>query len=107
MTPNNGSLAFVPITLNLGSTTPTFSGGDIIPNGSQTDNVFVKVPSGSSLDDLQLNGSSAEVSGPVDDNTKFNLSHVCDGNGPGPSVTPVPGPTVAPEAVTVAPAFTG
>jgi hypothetical protein len=64
LTPNNGTLAFVSITLDLGASTPTLTGSDIIANGSQTDNVFVKVPSGSSLDDLQLSGSSAEVGGP-------------------------------------------
>jgi len=84
LTPNNGSLAFVTITLNLDGTTKTFpTDGAIIPNGSQQDNVFVQVPTGFSLADLETTGSSAEVSGPVDANTKFNLSHVCDGTGSG------------------------
>src|SRR3954471_5461232 len=44
--PNNGSAAFAAITLDLGSETVTFSGAEIVPNGSQTDNVFVAVPAG-------------------------------------------------------------
>ena len=90
LTPNDGSLAFVTITLNLDGTTKTFpTDGPIIPNGSQQDNVFVQVPTGFSLDDLETSGSSAEVSGPVDSNTKFNLSHVCDGASGGLSVNKV------------------
>ena len=42
--PNNGSASFTSITLNLGSETLTFSGAAIVPNGTQTDNVFVAVP---------------------------------------------------------------
>jgi len=82
LTPNNGSLSFVSITLNLDGTTKTFSGSDIIPNGTQTDNVFVEVPAGFSLDDLLTSGSSAVVSPSADPETNlFNLSHVCDGSG--------------------------
>jgi hypothetical protein len=64
------------------------------------DNVFIQVPAGFSLDDLQLTGSSAQVSGPVDENTKFNLSHVCKG-------TPATTTTQAPQVVPAAAKFTG
>jgi hypothetical protein len=84
LTPNDGSLTFVTITLQLDGTTKTFpADGPIIPNGSQQDNVFVQVPAGFALDDLVTAGSSAEADGPVGENTKFNLSHVCDGSGSG------------------------
>lgn len=94
LTPNNGSSAFVSITLNLGDDTVTVSGDDIIPNGVQEDNVFVAVPDGYEVDDLVLAGSSAEVTGPA---TKFVLSHVCTG-GTTPTTTPTTvTPTTQPE----------
>ena len=91
LTPNNGTLAFVSITLNLGGgTTKTFpAAGPIIPNNGMLDNVYVQVPAGFSLDDLQLTGSSAQVSGPVTENTKFNLGGVCEGVPPTTTTVPV------------------
>ena len=84
VTPNNGSLSFDEIRLNIdGLGVVAFSGSDIIPNGSQTDNVFVQVPSGSELDDLLLANSEADIIGTVPQNSNFNLSHVCDGTGEG------------------------
>ena len=77
LAPNNGGSSFVSITLNLGSETVTFSGSQIVPNGSQTDNVFVAVPAGHELTDLQIEGSSATYTGVTA--TQFNLSHVCEG----------------------------
>ncbi len=77
LTPNNGSSAFTSITLNLNGTATTFSGAQIVPNGGQTDNVFVAVPPGHALTDLQTAGSSATYSGATP--TKFVLSHVCPG----------------------------
>jgi len=82
VTPNNGSLSFDEIRLNIdGLGVVAFSGSDIIPNGSQTDNVFIQVPSGSEIDDLLLADSEADIIGDVPENSNFNLSHVCDGTG--------------------------
>jgi len=84
VTPNNGSLSFDEIRLNIdGLGVVAFSGSDIIPNGSQTDNVFIQVPSGSEIDDLLLADSEADIIGDVPENSNFNLSHVCDGTGEG------------------------
>ena len=100
--PNNGSFAFVSITLALtggGSTTATMSGGTIIKNGSQSDNVFVAVPNGYSLSDLVLAGSSADIA-PASGSVRFVLSHLCDGS-PAPTTT-----TEAPTTTTEAPTTT-
>lgn len=74
--PNSGAGSFISITLSLnngsGPTSFTFSGAQIIPNGSQTDNVFVQVPAGYEIDDIV--GGTAVISGTGD---KFNLSHSC------------------------------
>jgi LPXTG-motif cell wall-anchored protein len=95
--PNNGSASFVTITLNLTSETVVFSGAQIMPNGSQTDNVFVAVPAGHLLTDLVTSGSSATYTGTTP--TKFNLSHVCVGNVPPPTTTTT---TTAPTTTTTA-----
>lgn len=81
--PNDGTYAFVTISLNLGGTIVDFDGSAIVSNGGQADNVFVSVPSGYSLSDLQTFGSEAEItpggayssSGGV----QFVLSYLCDG----------------------------
>ena len=78
ITPNNGSHEFTSITLNVAGTLRTFSGGVIVGNGSQRDNVFVAVPAGYSADDLRAGGSSAEITDAAR-RTKFVLSHVCLG----------------------------
>jgi LPXTG-motif cell wall-anchored protein len=83
--PNDGSAAFVTITLNLTTETVAFSGAQIVPNGSQTDNVFVAVPAGHTLTDLVTLGSSATYTGSTP--TLFNLSHVCDGTVPPTTTT--------------------
>jgi LPXTG-motif cell wall-anchored protein len=83
--PNDGSSAFVTITLNLTSETVVFSGAQIVPNGSQTDNVFVAVPAGHLLTDLLTSGSSATYTGSTP--TRFNLSHVCEGTVPPTTTT--------------------
>ena len=75
--PNNGSATITSITLNLKGTLVTFSGADIIRNGSQTDNVFVKVPTGYLTTDIQLAGSEAGYSGKAPN--QFVLSHICTG----------------------------
>jgi LPXTG-motif cell wall-anchored protein len=95
--PNNGSASFVTITLNLTSETVVFSGAQIMPNGSQTDNVFVAVPAGHLLTDLVTSGSSATYTGTTP--TKFNLSHVCVGTVPPPTTTTT---TTAPTTTTTA-----
>src|SRR5581483_9842761 len=65
----------------------------VVLNGGQYDNLFVKVPAGKSLSDLQLSGSYAEYTG-VGTPQQFNLSHVCDGGGtPTPTSTPTRTPT--------------
>jgi LPXTG-motif cell wall-anchored protein len=79
LAPNDGSSAFVSITLNLTSETLTFSGAQIIENHGQGDNVFVAVPAGHVLTDLQTTGSFAVYSGATP--KRFNLSSVCEGNG--------------------------
>ena len=79
--PNNGSASFQTIVLNLGDAQPaTFSGAAIVPNGTQTDNVFVAVPAGHELTDLQVSGSYAAYTGT--EPNKFNLSHICEGDVP-------------------------
>ena len=75
LVPNNGESSFESITLNLNGTYFTFTGEDIVPNGDQTDNVFVAVPDGYSLTDLVAEGSSATYSGATPN--QFNLSHIC------------------------------
>ncbi|MGA1723707.1 MAG: hypothetical protein ACO4B6_07170, partial [Ilumatobacteraceae bacterium] len=85
ITPNNGSHEFTSITLNVAGTSRTFSGGAIVGNGSQRDNVFVAVPAGYSADDLRAGGSSAEITDAAR-RTKFVLSHVCIGEADEPVV---------------------
>ena len=52
----------------------------IIKNGVQEDNVFVKVPNGKTLSQLELAGSSALITPDVPSPSQFTLSHLCDGN---------------------------
>jgi hypothetical protein len=75
LAPNNGSSSFTSITLNLKGTLVSFGLDRIIRNGIQSDNVFVAVPAGSSITDLQLSGSFATYAGSAP--KKFNLSHLC------------------------------
>ena len=82
LAPNNGTSSFFTVILNLRTgvdTTETlnFTGDQLVPNGSQTDNIFVAVPSGHSLGDLVALGSYATYTGNVPN--EFNLSHTCDG----------------------------
>jgi LPXTG-motif cell wall-anchored protein len=105
--PNDGSAAFVTITLNLTTETVVFSGAQIVPNGSQTDNVFVAVPAGHTLTDLVTLGSSATYTGSTP--TLFNLSHVCDGTVPPTTTTTTQASTTttaAPTTTTTAPPTT-
>src|SRR5215510_8523498 len=77
LTPNNGSLAFVTITLNLDGTTKSFpADGPIIPRGPQQDNVFARAPTDFPPAPLETSGSSAEGGGRVEGNRNFNLPHV-------------------------------
>jgi LPXTG-motif cell wall-anchored protein len=99
--PNNGSAAFVTITLNLTSETVVFSGSQILPNGSQNDNVFVGVPSGHTLTDLMTSGSSATYTGSLP--IQFNLSTVCEGTVPPTTTTTTTAPATT---TTTAPATT-
>ena len=78
--PNTG-FAFFTIHLNIsGLGLVNFSGGQIIPNGGQQDNVFIAVPAGKSLTDLSQAGSSADITPPQPAPRQFNLSHTCHGN---------------------------
>ena len=79
LAPNNGQYAFTSMNLNIGGSATLISGADIVANGGQTDNVFVAVPEGASLDDLIAAGSSAMVD-PYSTKVKFVLSHVCEGD---------------------------
>ena len=84
--PNDGSAAFQTIVLELGDAAPvTFSGAAIVANGTQTDNVFVAVPAGHTLEDLRLDGSHATYTGA--EPKLFNLSHVCEGEVPEETTT--------------------
>ncbi|HUF98304.1 MAG TPA: LPXTG cell wall anchor domain-containing protein [Ilumatobacter sp.] len=85
--PANGTWTFVTITLNLGGDDLfVFTGDDIVVMGDKFDNVFVQVPEGFELGDLQLEGSSADVT-PSTGDPKFVLSHLCDGDGPPPTTS--------------------
>jgi uncharacterized protein (DUF2141 family) len=86
ITPNSGGAAFVTFHLNLGDAT-TYNTSSFVPNGSQTDNVFVLVPAGKTLTDLDKGGSSADITGTA---TKFTLSGVCAGKSK-PSIETDPG----------------
>ena len=77
---NNGVSAFVTIVLNLDGTTVSFTGPQIVLNGTQHDNVFVAVPAGSTLASLEAAGSYAVHTGVEPEN--FNLSTVCNGTVP-------------------------
>jgi hypothetical protein len=74
--PNSGAGSFLSITLVLnngsGDTSFTFSGDDLVPNGDQTDNIFVAVPAGYQLDDIVSGTAVISGTGRV-----FNLSHTC------------------------------
>jgi hypothetical protein len=86
ISPNNGDSEFVTFHLNLGDTFYTISIDDILTNGSQKDNVFVKVPDWSTLDSLIATDSTAAISWNEDvpQPKKFQLSGV---------VQPVPEPS--------------
>jgi hypothetical protein len=79
ISPNNGHSAFVTFNLALVHPTETYTTNVFIPNGTQTDNVFVAVPSGHVLTDLQTGGSTADIlwDGIGNAPEKFQLSHIC------------------------------
>ncbi len=88
ISPNNGTYHFVSMHLYVDGVAYDFSAWTtIIKNGSQEDNVFVKVPAGKTLADLQMadpNNAANKSYALVTPNTpapgNFNLSHLCDGN---------------------------
>ncbi len=86
ITPNSGGSSFVTFHLNLGDVS-TYDTSSYVPNGAQTDNVFVQVPAGKTLTSLDNTGSSADVTW---DGThapsKFTLSGTCAGSAPSPDV---------------------
>jgi hypothetical protein len=82
LTPNNGDSSFASIVLNVDGETFAFTGfPPIIENSSQTDNVFVPVPSGHLVTGLETSGSYATYAGAAP--SKFVLSGVCVGDGQG------------------------
>ena len=94
LTPNNGDSSFASIVLNVDGETFAFTGfPPIIKNSSQTDNVFVPVPSGHLVTGLQTSGSYATYAGAAP--SKFVLSGVCVGDGQGdpPSTTSTTDPS--------------
>lgn len=80
--PNNNQSEFITFYLNLGDAAP-YTTTAFVPNGSQQDNVFVAVPAGKTLTDLDKTGSRADIywSGIGVEPDKFVLSHVCPGAG--------------------------
>ena len=87
LSPNDGDLAFTSIHLAFtDGSSATFSGGGIIPNAGQLDNVFVAVPAGQTLTTLQTAGSYAMYTGSQEANL-FNLSHICEGTVPPTTTT--------------------
>jgi hypothetical protein len=88
LTPNGGGSSFASIVLDVDGETFTFAGfPPIIENGSQTDNVFVPVPTGHAVTGLETSGSYATYMGATP--SDFVLSGVCAGDGQGgsPSTT--------------------
>ena len=77
--PNNGTIDFVQFHLNLGDGIHHLG---FIPNGAQLDNVFVAVPAGHTLGDIEVAGSTADVTYPDGTSapTRFVLSHLCPGD---------------------------
>lgn len=79
LTPNRPSnFAFTSMELSIDGTVVAFDTNDILFNGTQRDNVFVRVPVGATLSSLGLVKSTAvytSVDG--DAANRWNLSHTC------------------------------
>jgi hypothetical protein len=84
---------FVEFHLNLGDAS-TFDTTTWIQNGSQSDNVFVAVPGGKTLTDLEASGSTADISwnGAGTQPRQFTLSGVCGGKA-SPTISTTPSAT--------------
>jgi hypothetical protein len=103
--PGGNVYSFVTITLNVAGTAYVFSGfPPIIANGNQTDNVFVAVPAGRQLADLQTSGSFAIVTPDAPPPNSFNLSHVCPAGEGTTTPTGSPSATTGDPSPTNAPA---
>ena len=101
LTPNNGGSSFASIVLNLAGDPFTFTGfPPIITNGPQTDNVFVPVPAGHAVTDLEASGSYAIYSGATP--SQFVLSGVCAGDPGATTTTQAPTTTTDPTTTTEA-----
>jgi len=91
ISPNDDTFSFAQIHLVIDDSGYDFylanPPGGIIKNGSQTDNVFVKVPTGKSIYDLEKTGSYAIITPDTEDAPQFNLSHSCDGTDGGGTPT--------------------
>jgi LPXTG-motif cell wall-anchored protein len=81
ITPNNGNFDFTEMDLSLtGVGLFHVTNAMIINNGAQADNVFVKVPAGSSLTSLNVGGSVASYTSANDQQaTNWTLSTTCPG----------------------------
>lgn len=75
--PNNDRYSIDEMILELDGSSTLVTASSIVRNGRQTDNIFVQVPSGSTLESLAAAGSSATVSGP-DSAARLMLSHLCE-----------------------------
>ena len=101
LTPNNGGSSFASIVLNLAGDPFTFTGfPPIITNGPQTDNVFVPVPAGHAVTDLEASVSYAIYSGATP--SQFVLSGVCAGDPGATTTTQAPTTTTDPTTTTEA-----
>ena len=76
LAPNSGAHTIEAMRLMVSGSEHIVTAAQIVLNHGQTDNVFVAVPEGHSIDGLSSSGSSATVTGPGG-RVRFVLSHVC------------------------------
>jgi hypothetical protein len=79
LAPNSGAHTIDAMHLMVSGSAFTINAAEIVLNHGQTDNVFVAVPDGHSVEGLSSAGSSATVTGPAG-RVRFVLSHVCGQN---------------------------
>jgi len=110
LAPNNGTSSVITVILKLRTGADTteslnFTGGQLVLNGGQTDNLFVAVPHGHTLGDLIALGSYATYSGSVPN--EFDLSHTCAGARATTTTAPVTTVTTAPTVTSAPPEVLG
>ena len=76
LAPNSGAHTIDAMHLMVSGSAHTITAAEMVLNHGQTDNVFVAVPDGHSINGLSSAGSSAIVIGPAG-RVRFVLSHVC------------------------------